>query len=439
MRSLYFTAPLLTFSVDMFGNEQPTCIAEEWDYDTDYHNGQGLGRVNATDEGDCCLKCSQTEKCRYFTFAGGKDCWMKTNNGGKRSYPGAISGGVLPTTTTTTTTTTTQVPPPVTKPVQVFILMGQSNMVGMGRVYGMKDGSLEYATKSKGLYPYMLDESGSWSVRDDVRYVDIMGSGDASWENSHLRDDHWLTVGKDTLGPEFGIGWALGNYSDSPVMILKSCIGGRSIGWDLLPPGSEQWEYTDSSNTTWVHAGYHDSPLKWEKNTTPKPINWKAGIQYDGDVARAKEVLANLSTFYPGGATSYEVAGFLWWQGSKDSHDELADRYEFNLVNFIKSVRSDFDAPNAKFVTATLGQSVIGDTNGASKILDAMFAVDGKSGKYPEFAGNVAAVYTHPLSKGGVSDSHYGGNAETYMNVGEGMGQAMVELLKGDEAFVRVI
>ena len=34
-----------------------------------------------------------------------------------------------------------------------------------------------------------------------------------------------------------------------------------------------------------------------------------------------------------------------------------------------------------------------------ARILEAMFAVDGKSGKYPEFQGNVAAVYTHPLSK----------------------------------------
>jgi len=46
---------------------------------------------------------------------------------------------------------------------------------------------------------------------------------------------------------------------------------------------------------------------------------------------------------------------------------------------------------------------------------NAMFAVDGKSGKYPEFKDNVASVYSHPLSKGG----HYSGNAETFMNVGE--------------------
>jgi hypothetical protein len=34
------------------------------------------------------------------------------------------------------------------------------------------------------------------------------------------------------------------------------------------------------------------------------------------------------------------------------------------------------------------------------------------------------------LSKGGSSSSHYNGNPETYMNVGEAMGKAMVELLK---------
>ena len=60
-----------------------------------------------------------------------------------------------------------------------------------------------------------------------------------------------------------------------------------------------------------------------------------------------------------------------------------------------------------------------------------MLAVDGKSGKHPEFKGNVATVYTHPLSKGGSSVGHYGGNAETYMNVGEAMGKAMAKLLEG--------
>lgn len=42
----------------------------------------------------------------------------------------------------------------------------------------------------------------------------------------------------------------------------------------------------------------------------------------------------------------------------------------------------------------------------------------------------MATVYSTPLSMGGNGNGHYGGNAETYMNVAEAMGQAMVELLK---------
>merc|ERR1711982_241325 len=99
-----------------------------------------------------------------------------------------------------------------------------------------------------------------------------------------------------------------------------------------------------------------------------------------------------------------------------------------------KAIRKEFNAPNAKFVTASLGQTEMGATDGGGKILDAMLAVDGKSGKYPEFVGNVAAVYTHPLSKGGSSGAHYGGNAETYMNVGEAMGAAMAKLLQSETA-----
>ena len=73
-----------------------------------------------------------------------------------------------------------------------------------------------------------------------------------------------------------------------------------------------------------------------------------------------------------------------------------------------------------------------GSTDNGGLILDAMEAVaDGT--KYPAFKGNVAAVYTHPLLHSpGSSGGHYGKDAETYMNVGQAMGAAMVGLLKGD-------
>ncbi|MEM1293755.1 MAG: sialate O-acetylesterase [Verrucomicrobiota bacterium] len=314
----------------------------------------------------------------------------------------------------------------MSKPVQVYILLGQSNMLGFGKITG-DEGSLEYAVKEKGLYPYLINEAGMWTERRDVRNVRIMGSGTGAMR---LFNNEWMTIGKGKIGPEIGIGHYVGEATDAPVMILKSCIGNRALGWDLLPPGGEGFEFTDSKGKAWVHPGYKGSPEKWEKGTEPKKITWYAGMQYDGDIARAKSVLAELGTYYPD-ATKFEVAGFFWWQGDRDSRSEaLSSRYEKNLVHLIKQLRKDFDAPNANFVCASLGQTEKGATDGGGKILDAMLAVDGSSGKYPKFEGNVAAVYTFPLSKGGSSGGHYGGNAETYMNVGEAMGKAMVELLK---------
>jgi len=208
-------------------------------------------------------------------------------------------------------------------------------------------------------------------------------------------------------------------------MILKSCIGNRSLGWDLLPPGSERFEEGDK-----VYAGYKDSPDSWAKGTQPKPIAWYAGKQYDDDTANAKKVLSELDTYYPD-AKKYEIAGFFFWQGEKDGGNAAhAGRYEQNLVRFIKQLRKDFDAPNAKFVLATLGEATKGSGGNGGKILNAQLAVDGTAGKYPEFKGNVATVYSNPLSKGGSGNGHYDGNAETYMDVGEAMGRAMVELLR---------
>lgn len=101
-----------------------------------------------------------------------------------------------------------------------------------------------------------------------------------------------------------------------------------------------------------------------------------------------------------------------------------------NLVNFIRSVRKDFNAPNAKFVLGTLGEHTKESSVGPQKdVLDAHLAVDGESGKYSEFKGNVATVYTHPMARGGSGNGHYNMDSRVYMDVGLAMGEAMVKLL----------
>ncbi len=319
-------------------------------------------------------------------------------------------------------------PADMTKPVQVFILLGQSNMVGLGKIE-----TLDAPIKTQGKFPYLVDDAGAWTVRQDVRNVFIMS----------LAPQHndWMSMtNRKNLGPEHGIGHALGSAIDAPVMVLKSCIGNRSLGWDLLPPGSKSYEaggktipgyreYEDGGKILPYKPGVSKVIGTKGKDKGKEVDPWYAGKQYDDDVQGAKLVLADLDKHYPG-AKAYEVAGFLFWQGEKDGGSaENAARYELNLVNFIKALRKDFDAPNAKFVLATLGEATKGSSGNGGLILDAQLAVDGESGKYPEFKGNVATVYANPLSMGGSGNGHYSGNGETYMNVGEAMGRTMAGLL----------
>jgi hypothetical protein len=116
-------------------------------------------------------------------------------------------------------------PGDATKPVKVYILSGQPNMVGMGN-----PARLEPLAKRGRKFHYLIDDDGKWTVRKDVFFVGI----------TDRRIAEWLTVGVmgRTLGPEGGIGHVLGYYHDEVVLIIKAAQGNRSIGWDVMPPSS---------------------------------------------------------------------------------------------------------------------------------------------------------------------------------------------------------
>ena len=313
-----------------------------------------------------------------------------------------------------------------TKRVKVFILMGQSNMVGMGEVGpDTTQGTLGYLTKTQKKYPWLLDDSGNWTVRSDVYFYDarIKKGGPLSPTSN-------VNQGGKTIGPELGFGYVMGYVLDEPVLLIKSCTGNRSLGWDLLPPGSER--YVVDGKT---YAGYKDTPDSWIEGQPKKEVNWYAGKQYDDDMANAKAALADLAKIYPDyKGQGYEIAGFVWWQGNKDQNPVHASRYEQNLTRLVTALRKDYAAPNAKFVLAT-GCGTTGREGFGLQLAEAQLAV-GDAKKHPEFVGNLKAVDSRDLwREADVSPKnqgyHYNRNAETYYEVGDRLGRAMAELLKG--------
>jgi alpha-galactosidase len=286
-------------------------------------------------------------------------------------------------------------------------------------------GTLTSLVKQDGLFPYLIDKDRNWLSRDDVWYKGVVTA----------TANQWLGIGcgagPSQIGPELGFGHKIGDHHSEPVIILKASQGNRSLGWDFLPPGSQRYEVGET-----VYAGYKDPQPSWPKGEEPKPGTWYAGKQYDDCFNAAKEALANFDASFPHlKGRSHEIAGFVWFQGHKDTGSEVhASRYEPNLVHLIKTLRKDFNAPNAPFVVAT-GCGNEGREGTGLIIAEAQLAVDGNTGKYPEFKGNVKSVDIRNLwpdvNKSPKNQGfHYHQNAGTYMGIGEAMGQAMIDLLK---------
>jgi alpha-galactosidase len=316
---------------------------------------------------------------------------------------------------------------PGTYPIKVtYFARGRSNLT-----YKFYDvpGSLHTVVKEEGKYPDLVNEDGEWASRDDVWYKGVVTAG----------ANKWLSVGcgasDGKVGPELGFGWVIGDYHDEPVLILKTSQGNRSLAWDFLPPGSERYEVGDK-----VYAGYKDRKPSWDKGTTPEPVNWYAGKQYDDCVNAAKEVLENFDENFPHWkGRGYEIAGFGWWQGHKDTGSEVhAARYEQNLVHLIKTLRRDFQAPDAPFVVATIGFGGWEMEGNTLTVANAQLTVSGDKGKYPDFKGNVRTIETRDFWRSAEESPrnqgyHYNQNGETYLNVGQAMGKGMIELLKANE------
>ena len=307
-----------------------TCAPQSWWVNVSFTLGRhgaptrGGKRTLAASEADCCGQC-MSEKMDFWTyrknFTGGDPqgtCWLMntTAQNVTEAYFLSLKNGHL--LVNYTSGGVNPLPPPPHFPLPKPPPPPPNN-------------TLAQAVEA-GKYPYLYDAANkSWTTSKTVRNVFTMGGGgpcgapcaNASTPrvNGSIETNSFMNGGdghKGSVGPELGIGAILEQHSPtSRVMLLKSCIGNRALGWDLLPPTQTSFDWPDPTNSSlvWTYAGYHQSPARWEKGTTPVPISWRAGLQYDGDLKRADDVLADFGTYYPGATNDdYEIAGFFWWQ-----------------------------------------------------------------------------------------------------------------------------
>lgn len=304
-------------------------------------------------------------------------------------------------------------PPAAAGPVRVFIMAGQSNMQGKGRVENGVDnvpgalGSLRYLVDNDpATYGHLVNADETWVERSDVwiQYnteqspttrPNILKRGNLSPEYGNLADPH-PTYGWQ-FGPELAFGHAVGDAYDDQVLILKQAWGGKSLAVDFRPPSS--------GGTT--------------------------GTYYTKMIDNVTNALANIGTSFPAYAgQGWRLEGFAWHQGWNDRvNDAYLAEYEANLANLIRDVRTDLSAPNLPFVIANSGMDPLASRTLA--IIAAQGAVTDPVA-YPEFVGNVALIDTRDFwREAAVSPlpdqpEHWYQNAESYYLVGAGLGTAMI-------------
>ena len=370
--------------------------------------------------------------------------------------------------------------PDHSKKLKVFIMMGQSNMIGYGQVHPVHTQGTLLNEISNGNYPHLITSfngtHATWRERRDVRIVHRKYTS-TEQGNTHLSVD-WID--DSFVGLEVQFGNIVGHVFDNPILIIKVGVGGRSMGYDFLPPGSARYtsggksypgygQCPHVSNGNAMQATDDDCgscrgnigatcPVFWDSIETCKSScgsGSHAGQQYDNDAWNAKAILSDIHSYYPDYQDQgFEIAGFVFWQGYNDQfNDGHPVRYKTNMKNYINALMNEYSEYEGtkKFVHATVafgGNEPYSDTNkdgyksAENIIYQAQKDVSGEN--ILAFKDIVKVVDARPFWRSGQESPvankrhHYHQNANVYMDVGNALGWAMVDLLLDTDEFASI-
>lgn len=379
---------------------------------------------------------------------------------------------------------------PTSNRLQVFILAGQSNMVGhanyitVPRLFADERAEVQALSKlvfKPGRVVTRAEVDAQIAVRIErdalqtqLRKKEIEGEqavtaaeqkletlrGDYDEKTRHIKasfstsdrvyissiaDNHQrsgpLTFGfggsADKIGPELGFGMAMAQQISSPILIIKTAWGGKSLHYNFRSPSAGPYELNEKEKAS-------------EKSAQ---IAAEAGLNYRKMLEKVEEVLANLQDYHPAYDTTagYDLAGFVWFQGFNDQFaDPFRDNYENNMISFINDLRRQTKTPRMPVVIGVLGTGMTAEEVGKNKVSQGQRA----AAKHAAFAGNVTAVESYQVYdlsayevyKKGWQDHfaewcavgsdrpyHYLGSGKFFVRLGDAFASAMAGLIASQE------
>ena len=280
-----------------------------------------------------------------------------------------------------------------TPPTPVYILAGQSNMVGMGALEHLQD----LVANDPRFAEFRGDNNSTIRVYDNVTVYYNNHTGPCTAPGFGGSPHHF--------GVELGLASILN--AQSPTILLKTAWGGRSLAVDFRPPSAGVGNYS---------------------HIPPEHYGW----EYRQMIHDVRFYLEQLTHHEHGIAV--RLAGLIWFQGWNDViAPAFVDEYASNLRHFLKDVRQDLGAPpDWPVIIAELGMHGLHpEGRAAARILH--FRRQQQSVTLlPEFRNTTrfcrtaAYAVTNGTTYGGIY--HYNGRADTYVWIGQAMGRALQRL-----------
>lgn len=179
--------------------------------------------------------------------------------------------------------------------IKVVLMLGQSNMVGHGRVCDFNNSMNSWEVSKNSIPDFYF-----WGN------IHNRGSDVQRWQNSNNKENHNTTyynitegfgVTKYRLGSEYGLAYQLKqNHPNTTFAFIKIAYGGKALG--------DHWKYPSGT-------GFGDIRTSFKRAID-------AALPY----------VANI-----------EIVGILWMQGESDAKPSFASNYDENLRDFIRGVR----------------------------------------------------------------------------------------------------
>ncbi len=239
------------------------------------------------------------------------------------------------------------------KPLKVFVLVGQSNMQGHADVRTLPHLDMDPTTQP--LLDEIQDGSGQPRLIENVWISYLSSNGVKSGQ---------LTTGygadENKIGPELTFGIFMQKRLGEPILIIKTAWGGKSLNTDFRSPRAGPYVFAPSVLQQLKDQGKDLESVQAEKAAA-------TGVNYRQMIDHVKLVLKDIKSVYPDYKTErgYELAGLVWFQGWNDMVDGGTyprrdadggyDTYSQTLGHFIRDVRKDLATPNLPVVIGVMG------------------------------------------------------------------------------------